>query len=75
MAVMQLEKGEHKVENQYSRAVQQDGNELARAVIKDVFTVSDRVWRGIGSITQSGYEVNTRYKNYNARLRFNLNLP
>jgi hydrogenase expression/formation protein HypD len=75
MAVRQLEKGEHKIENQYSRAVMQEGNKLAIASIRDVFTTSDRVWRGIGSIAQSGYEVNTRYKNYNARLKFSLDLP
>jgi hydrogenase expression/formation protein HypD len=75
MAVLQLEKGEYKVENQYARSVQQEGNLLAKESIHEVFTVSDRVWRGIGSIPKSGYEVNNRYKNYNARLKFKLNIP
>jgi len=43
--------------------------------INKVFDVSDRIWRGIGSIPQSGYEVNDRYKNFNARLKFKLDLP
>ncbi|MGB3006615.1 MAG: hydrogenase formation protein HypD [Chitinophagaceae bacterium] len=75
MAVLQLEKGEYKVENQYARSVQQEGNILAKESIHEVFIISDRVWRGIGPIPLSGYEVNSRYKNYNARLKFNLNIP
>lgn len=75
MAVQQLEKGEYKVENQYARSVQREGNRLAQDTIQKVFAVSDRVWRGIGNIPQSGYEVNDRYKNYNARLKFTIDLP
>lgn len=75
MTVMQLEKGEYKVENQYARSVQREGNRLAKDSIGKVFTIGDRQWRGIGSIPQSGYEVNERYKKYNARLKFDLNIP
>jgi hydrogenase expression/formation protein HypD len=75
MAVEQLEKGEYKVENQYTRYVQREGNKMAMKTIQDVFEVSDRIWRGIGNIPQSGYEVNDRYKNFNARLKFNIDLP
>ena len=75
MTVQQLEKGEYKVENQYARYVQREGNKMAMDTILEVFTVSDRIWRGIGEIPQSGYEVNDRYKKYNARLKFNLHLP
>lgn len=75
MAVQQLENGEYKVENQYARAVQREGNLKAKETIKEVFAVSDRIWRGIGSIPQSGYEVNEQYKNYNARLKFKIDIP
>jgi len=75
MAVQQLEKGEHKVENQYSRYVQREGNKAAMNTIFEVFEVGDRIWRGIGNIPSSGYEVNGQYKLFNARLKFNLNLP
>ena len=75
MAVKQLENGEYKVENQYVRYVQREGNKMAMDTIHEVFEVSDRIWRGIGSIPNSGYEVKEEYKNYNARLKFNLNLP
>ncbi|MBC6490827.1 hydrogenase formation protein HypD [Flavihumibacter stibioxidans] len=75
MTVIQLEQGEFKVENQYSRYVQREGNRMAQATMQEVFTISDRAWRGIGNIPASGYEVNDQYRNYNARLKFNLHLP
>ena len=75
MAVTQLEKGECKVENQYARAVQREGNRLAREWMQEVFDIQDRIWRGIGTIDNSGLELNDRYKGYNARLKFKLNIP
>jgi len=75
MAVEQLENGEYKVENQYTRYVQREGNRLAIETMQEVFSVSDRMWRGIGTIPQSGFEVNHRYKHYNARLKFKLDIP
>ena len=74
MAVIQLEKGVAKLENQYARVVQREGNRLAQNTISEVFEVSDRTWRGIGEIPMSGYEVKNEYKAYNARTKFNLNL-
>ena len=75
MAVRQLENHGHTVENQYVRSVQREGNRMAQETIHKVFEVSDRVWRGIGAIPQSGYEVNDAYKQYNARYRFNIDIP
>ncbi len=75
MAVKQLENSEYKVENQYVRSVQREGNQMAQDTIHKVFAVSDRVWRGIGAIPQSGYEVNDAYKQYNARVRFAIDIP
>ncbi len=72
MAVHQLENKEHKVENQYARYVQRKGNELAQGVMNDVFAVTDKVWRGIGTISDSGFEVSEKYKNYNARVKFKI---
>ncbi len=74
MAVLQLEGGEYKVENQYARSVHPKGNNLAQNTIHDVFETGDRVWRGIGNIPQSGYEVKEQYQQYNARLKFKIDL-
>lgn len=74
MAVRQLEKGEYKVENQYARVVQREGNRLAQGTIAQVFEVADRDWRGIGGIPMSGYEVNQAYAAFDARRKFKLQL-
>lgn len=74
MTVQQLERGEARVENQYARVVQREGNKLAQQAIHEVFDVSDRTWRGIGTIPQSGYEVKSQYRAYNAREKFNLDV-
>jgi hydrogenase expression/formation protein HypD len=72
MAVQQLEKGEYNVENQYARNVHREGNRLDKETISEVFTISDRSWRGIGEIPKSGYEVKELYQQFNARFKFRL---
>jgi hydrogenase expression/formation protein HypD len=74
MAVKQLENGEFKVENQYARSVMPEGNLIAQQTIHQVFEVNDRIWRGIGNIPQSGYDVNNEFKKYNARIKFNIDI-
>jgi hydrogenase expression/formation protein HypD len=72
MAVRQLEAGEARLENQYARVVQTDGNPLARQTIGQVFTIADREWRGLGTIPGSGYAVNASFAAYDARRKFDL---
>jgi hydrogenase expression/formation protein HypD len=69
-AVTQLERGEARVENQYARAVVADGNPGARAMVDEVFAVSDRTWRGLGPIPRSGLGLNERYASFDAERRF-----
>jgi hydrogenase expression/formation protein HypD len=70
MLVKQLEAGVYKLENQYSRVVSPDGNPAARKTIEQVFEVTDREWRGIAVIPQSGYELKEDYRGYDANLKF-----
>lgn len=74
MVVQQLEKGEYQLENQYSRVVKPEGNRDAQLIMKKVFTIADREWRGIGNIPHSGYEVREEYKQYDANVKFDLKL-
>jgi len=71
-AVRQLESGRTEVENQYARAVRREGNIPARKVIEQVFEVTDRMWRGIGTIPNSGYRLRDAYRHYNAEARFDV---
>ncbi|HVZ63346.1 MAG TPA: hydrogenase formation protein HypD [Lacunisphaera sp.] len=72
LCVKQLESGRAEVENAYSRAVRAEGNVHARSLVEKVFQVSDRDWRGIGVIPQSGLAVRDEYFAYDASRRFPL---
>ena len=74
MTVRQLEKGEHRVENQYSRVVRAEGNPAARDMVDQVFTVADREWRGLGNIPNSGWEVQPDLSAYDANRKFKMPL-
>ena len=68
--VLQLESGRHEVENAYPRAVSAEGNLAAQAMLRDVFDVTDRAWRGIGVIPRSGWRLSERYRDFDAEARF-----
>jgi hydrogenase expression/formation protein HypD len=70
--VAQLERGEHRVENQYPRAVVREGNPAALRMIEDVFVVSDRSWRGVGEIPKSGFALAPRYERFDAEKAFDV---
>jgi hydrogenase expression/formation protein HypD len=72
MCVKQLEEGRYEVENQYSRSVKPNGNTEAQKLIRDVFEIVPRKWRGVGEIRQSGLGLTEAYKNYDAELKFTL---
>ncbi|MFC0597850.1 hydrogenase formation protein HypD [Streptomyces palmae] len=70
--VRQLERGEHRVENAYPRAVRAEGNPGALRMIEEVFEVSDRAWRGIGTIPRSGWRLAEAYRDFDAEYRFDV---
>lgn len=72
MAVKQLEAGSYIVENQYSRAVKEQGNLAAKKVISQVFKVGNREWRGIGEIPNSGYVLTKEFKDFDAESKFGI---
>lgn len=72
LAVKQLEKGKHEVENQYLRAVQRNGNRRAQDLVNKIFRVGNRKWRGIGGIPQSGLIIRDEYSDYDAEIKFNV---
>lgn len=72
MTVQQLEDGRAEVENAYPRAVAAQGNPAARKMIEEVFQVTDRNWRGIGTIPSSGWVLSDDYTAYDAAERFSV---
>lgn len=72
MCVKQLEEGRSEVENQYARAVRSGGNRPAQDLIRKVFRVIPRKWRGIGEIPTSGLGLREEYSAFDAELRFDV---
>ena len=72
MAVRALEAGRHGVENQYSRVVRREGNVAARRLLAEVFEITDRAWRGIGTIPASGFALRPEFAEFDAERRFDV---
>ena len=50
------------------------GNQHAQEIIKSVFEVTPREWRGIGTIDGSGLSLTTQYAHYDALQRFDIDI-
>jgi hydrogenase expression/formation protein HypD len=72
MTVQQLESGRAEVENQYVRSVRREGNHPAQELIKKIFQVVPRKWRGVGEIPQSGLGLSGAYATFDAEKKFGL---
>jgi hydrogenase expression/formation protein HypD len=70
--VEQLEAGEARLDNQYGRVVTRAGNAASIALLRDVFDVCDRKWRGVGMIPQSGWRLRDAYRDFDAERRFDV---
>jgi hydrogenase expression/formation protein HypD len=70
MVVQQLEAGRAEVENQYVRSVRREGNRPAQEIIKNVFRIVPRKWRGVGEIPQSGLGLAEEFKAFDAEQKF-----
>jgi len=69
MLVAQVADGRAEVENEYDRVVLADGNPKARAMLAEVFEPCDAVWRGIGTIPNSGLRIRAAFADFNASIR------
>jgi len=72
LAVQQLEACRAEVENAYARSVRRDGNQPAQELMKRVFQVVPRKWRGVGEIPQSGLGLRNEYAAFDAEKKFGL---
>ncbi len=72
MCARQLEEGRASVENQYSRAVRKFGNLPAQGIIRKIFEISSRQWRGLGEIPRSGLRLKAEFAAFDAENKFDL---
>ncbi len=73
MLMLQLARGEARIENQYSRVVPWDGNVTALRAIGQTMELRPYFeWRGLGFISQSALAVSPAYAAFDAELLFNV---
>ena len=73
MLLVQIREGRCQVENQYTRAVSEEGNPAALAAIEQVFEERPTFeWRGLGSIPASALRLREELGAHDAERRFGL---
>jgi hydrogenase expression/formation protein HypD len=71
MLLRQLRDGRCEVENQYTRAVTDEGNVRALEVLAEVFELRPHFeWRGLGFISHSGLKLQSAFADWDAELRY-----
>lgn len=70
MVLRQVGEGNPRLENEYVRAVNQEGNVKAQELMGEVFSTVDGEWRGLGTIPLSKFTLNTEYSEYDAHLKY-----
>ena len=68
----QIARGEPRVVNAYPSGVRDGGNPVARALIDECFTPCASVWRGLGTIADSGLELKPAYAIFDAQSKLGL---
>jgi hydrogenase expression/formation protein HypD len=66
MLVRQLEAGESRVEIEYVRGVEYEGNRNARETMKRVFQAGVGEWRGIGAVDNTGLVLRSEFSRFDA---------
>jgi len=71
MLLRQANEGRSEVENEYIRAVTQDGNRKAQAEVDEIFELRESFeWRGLGEIPDSALRLRPAYAAFDAERRF-----
>jgi hydrogenase expression/formation protein HypD len=75
MILLQIKRNQPRVEIQYTRAVTRKGNKKAQQLIEEVFKPVDIIWRGMGSVPQSGLGIRKKYVDFDTARRYQVNIP
>ena len=72
MILRQIHNETPKIENEYKRAVKEEGNVIAQEMMDQVFDVTSREWRGFPKIPNSILEVKDEFSDFNAREKYDI---
>jgi hypothetical protein len=70
----QAVEGTPRVALEYSRAIGNEGNSVARALMAEIFEPFDACWRGLGVIPVSGLRFRSEFSGFDAARRFGLDI-
>lgn len=71
----QIEAGKPALENTYARAVSPNGNEAALQMMETCLEPRSDIWRGLGSIPESGLGLRRKFEHLDAQARFGIRYP
>jgi hydrogenase expression/formation protein HypD len=74
MILKQLDEQKPRLENEYSRGVNRNGNLKAQRLINDAFRIVDGKWRGLGTIPVSTLALKEPYVQYDALQKYSVKL-
>jgi hydrogenase expression/formation protein HypD len=74
MLIRQVKANDPKVEIAYRRAVRPEGNINALKILNEVFEICDVKWRGLGVVPLSGMSIREKYRRYDAKYAFNVEI-
>lgn len=73
MLIKQINEERYDVENQYTRAVNSEGNKKSQAMMAEVLELSPSFeWRGLGFIPNSAMQIKKKYQAFDAEKLFDL---
>ena len=72
LILKQIKSGRPKVEIQYRAAVRPEGNEVAQALIRRVFSAGPASWRGLGVIPKTGLKLRAEFQQFDGQKHFKL---
>jgi hydrogenase expression/formation protein HypD len=74
MLIRQVNEGRAEVENEFSRAVDRNGNLKAQQLVGEVFEMRKHFeWRGLNVLPYSALRIRSQFAEFDAEKRFNLN--
>lgn len=68
----QIKTGAARLENCYAKVVSAQGNQIAREIVNEFLTPETTEWRGLGVVADSGFGFKDNYREFDARIRYQL---
>ena len=70
VALVKFQEGKPFFVNCYPRVVTQDGSKEAQELVDEMMEACDSEWRGLGMIPASGLQLRPEWKNFDARIKY-----